>query len=102
MGAASFVAGDWGTSHLRLFLCDAQEAVLDSSLGPGAAEVGGRFSEVFASLTARWEQPHGTLPAVLCEMGVSVLGWFQARYAACPPVPESNARALVNVHSEHE
>ncbi len=97
MGAASFVAGDWGTSHLRLFLCDAQEAVLDSSLGPGAAEVGGRFSEVFESLTARWEQPHGTLPAVLCGMVGSSIGWIQAPYVACPAIPEQIADACVSL-----
>jgi 2-dehydro-3-deoxygalactonokinase len=68
MGAASFVAGDWGTSHLRLFLCDAEGSVLDSGTGPGAADVSGRFSDAFESLTARWEQPHGALPAVLCGM----------------------------------
>jgi hypothetical protein len=45
MGAPSFVGGDSGTSHLRLFLCDAQGAMLDSSTGPGAVDASGHFSD---------------------------------------------------------
>jgi 2-dehydro-3-deoxygalactonokinase len=97
MGAASFVAGDWGTSHLRLFLCDEQGAVLDSSTGPGAADAGGRFCDVFETLTARWEQPHGALPAVLCGMVGSSIGWIQAPYVACPAIPEQIADACVSL-----
>jgi 2-dehydro-3-deoxygalactonokinase len=97
MGDASFVAGDWGTSHLRLFLCDAQGVALDSSAGPGAAAVGGRFAATFQSLTARWEQHHGALPAVLCGMVGSSIGWTQAPYVACPAMPEQIAQACVTL-----
>jgi len=77
----SFVAGDWGTSHLRLFLCDAQGKVLDSATGPGIGASDGRCAEIFDSLASKW----GTqLPAVLCGMVGSNIGWIQAPYAACP------------------
>ena len=33
----AFIAGDWGTSRLRLFLCDGAGAVLARAEGPGAA-----------------------------------------------------------------
>jgi 2-dehydro-3-deoxygalactonokinase len=103
IGAASFVGGDWGTSHLRLFLCDAQGAVLDSRTGPGAADASGHFSDVFESLAARWEESLGTLPVVLCGMVGSSIGWIQAPYVACPAIPEQIADACVtlrggNVH----
>jgi len=103
IGAASFVGGDWGTSHLRLFLCDAQGAVLDSRTGPGAVEASGHFSDVFESLAARWEESLGTLPVVLCGMVGSSIGWIQAPYVACPAMPEQIADACVtqrggNVH----
>jgi 2-dehydro-3-deoxygalactonokinase len=103
MGDASFVAGDWGTSHLRLFLCDAEGIALDTGSGPGAAEVGGRFADIFESLTARWEESHGVLPAVLCGMVGSSIGWTQAPYIACPAMPEQIADGCVaprdgNVH----
>jgi 2-dehydro-3-deoxygalactonokinase len=88
MGDASFVAGDWGTSHLRLFLCDSGGTVLDSCSGPGAADAGGRFAEIFTSLTASWADVHGALPAVLCGMVGSNIGWMPAPYVACPAWPD--------------
>jgi 2-dehydro-3-deoxygalactonokinase len=95
MGAAKFVAGDWGTSHLRLFLCDADGVALDSATGPGAAEASGRFASVFSSLTAPWEELYGALPAVLCGMVGSNIGWTQAPYVPCPAQPEQIVDACV-------
>jgi 2-dehydro-3-deoxygalactonokinase len=92
---ASFIAGDWGTSHLRLFLCDAEGGVLDSQSGPGAADVGGRFAETFLDLTSGWDASQSGLPAVLCGMVGSNIGWSQAPYVACPAVPEDIADACV-------
>jgi 2-dehydro-3-deoxygalactonokinase len=113
MSQASFVAGDWGTSHLRLLLCDDQGTVLDSRTGPGAAEIRGgaadrqagpreagprqagpRVTEAYESLVARWET-HGVLPAVLCGMVGSTIGWIEAPYVACPAHPEQIADACV-------
>ncbi len=76
-----FIAGDWGTSHLRLFLCDARGAVLDSATGPGVAGSSGRCAEIFDSLASKWG---AHLPAVLCGMVGSNIGWLQAPYVACP------------------
>jgi 2-dehydro-3-deoxygalactonokinase len=97
MRAAKFIAGDWGTSHLRLYLCDAEGAALDAISGPGAAEASGRFAPVFSSLTARWKESHGVLPAVLCGMVGSSLGWTQARYLPCPARPEQIANACASL-----
>lgn len=102
MGAASFVAGDWGTSHLRLFLCDEYGTMLDSCSGPGAAELHGpdaarRFAATFATLTAGWKDRYGTLPAVLCGMVGSSIGWTQAPYVACPTAPEQIADACISL-----
>ena len=38
MTEAAFIGGDWGTTRLRLFLCDGHGAVLARAEGPGAAE----------------------------------------------------------------
>ena len=93
MGEARFIAGDWGTSHLRLFLCDGAGHALDHRDGPGAAEATGRFATVFASRTSDWESEHGNLPAVLCGMVGSSFGWVQAPYVPCPARPERIAAA---------
>jgi len=95
MAAASFVAGDWGTSHLRLFLCDEDGLVLERSEGPGAADAGGRFAEILESSLAPWGRRHSELPAVLCGMVGSSIGWIQAPYLRCPARPEQLADACV-------
>jgi 2-dehydro-3-deoxygalactonokinase len=93
MGAASFIAGDWGTSNLRIFLCDADGVALDSGTGPGAAQSHGRFAEVLSSLTASWRERHGPLRAMLCGMVGSTIGWVEAPYLACPTKPDQLADA---------
>src|SRR5882757_6132371 len=92
-----FVAGDWGTSHLRLFLCDDSGAVLESASGPGAADSHGQFAKVFDSLLAKWTPHPQELPAVLCGMVGSSIGWIQAPYVACPARPEEIATACASL-----
>jgi 2-dehydro-3-deoxygalactonokinase len=84
----SFVAGDWGTTHLRLYLCDDRGAILDRADGPGVAAPGVvPFAEGFETMMKPWEARHGALPAVLCGMVGSSIGWVQAPYIACPALP---------------
>lgn len=90
-----FIAGDWGTSNLRLFLCDAGGSALESLTGPGAAATTGRFAAVLDSLTAPWRERHGMLPTILCGMVGSSIGWTQAPYVECPARPEAIAQACV-------
>lgn len=95
MSAPGFVAGDWGTSHLRLFLCDGEGRVLGTVSGPGAADVRGDFPQVFDSLLAPWRQRYGALPAVLCGMVGSSIGWTQVPYVPCPVRPAQIAGACL-------
>jgi 2-dehydro-3-deoxygalactonokinase len=97
MAAASFVAGDWGTSHLRLFLCDDEGGVIESVNGPGIAEIRRPFAEVFESLMLPFESRHGSLPTVLCGMVGSSIGWMQAPYVPCPAVPAGIMDACVSL-----
>jgi 2-dehydro-3-deoxygalactonokinase len=97
MDKASFVAGDWGTSQLRLFLCDSDGIVLESTTGPGAADAGGQFEEIFESFLARWQSAREVLPAVLSGMVGSSIGWTEAPYVECPAAPESIADACVSL-----
>jgi 2-dehydro-3-deoxygalactonokinase len=97
MAEASFVAGDWGTSHLRLYLCDGDGRTLERVDGPGAAEAGGQFANIYEQLSAPWQPRHRPLPAVLCGMVGSSIGWLQAPYVACPAIPEQIADACVTL-----
>jgi 2-dehydro-3-deoxygalactonokinase len=81
---AAFIAGDWGTTNGRLMLCDAQGKVLDTRRVPGAAEARGRFAAVFDDATGEWRGAHGELPAVLCGMAGSTIGWLEVPYLPCP------------------
>jgi len=91
MPAPSFIAGDWGTSNLRLFLCEAGGRVCAQLSGPGAAAVKDGFDATFDALIAPWRGVHGVLPAVLSGMVGSTIGWTQVPYVACPVRPEEIA-----------
>lgn len=93
MSEAAFIAGDWGTSRLRLYLCDADGHVLARAEGLGASvpDCAGRF----AVAAAQWDQAHGPLPAVLCGMVGSTIGWREVPYLQCPAKPQAIADAAL-------
>jgi 2-dehydro-3-deoxygalactonokinase len=83
-----YVVGDWGTSRLRLFLCEGPGTVLDTIDGPGVAAVKVPFDTLFDSIMRPWEAQYGPLTAVMCGMIGSSIGWVQAPYVNCPANPE--------------
>jgi 2-dehydro-3-deoxygalactonokinase len=93
-----FIAGDWGTSRLRLYLCDASGAVLARTEGEGAAA--GGHAMRFAAAVAAWDGEHGTLPAVLGGMVGSTIGWKDVPYLACPARPEAIAGAALRFEQD--
>jgi 2-dehydro-3-deoxygalactonokinase len=93
MTAPAFVAGDWGTSHLRLSLCDEQGRVLETRKGQGVSAVRADVAGEFASAVGSWSA-HGPLPAVLCGMVGSTIGWHEVRYLPCPIRPEMVATGV--------
>ncbi|HEX4273577.1 MAG TPA: 2-dehydro-3-deoxygalactonokinase [Rhizomicrobium sp.] len=93
MSEAAFIAGDWGTSRLRLYLCDARGSVLARGEGEGASapDCAGRF----AAAVAPWDKSHGILPAVLGGMVGSTIGWKEVPYLHCPAKPQAIAGAAL-------
>jgi len=93
MSKAAFIAGDWGTSRLRLYLCDAGGSVLARGEGEGASvpDCAGRFD---AAVVA-WDNAHGVLPAVLSGMVGSTIGWREVPYLKCPAQPSAIAAAAL-------
>jgi 2-dehydro-3-deoxygalactonokinase len=94
--AAELLACDWGTTNLRAWTLDGAGAVVEeadfpmgvSRLGPG--EVARRFhDEVRPALKAE------ALPAVLCGMVGSNLGWTSVPYLDCPADLAALAGGLV-------
>jgi 2-dehydro-3-deoxygalactonokinase len=88
MTGAAFIAGDWGTSHLRLSLCNTDGNVLAQCSGPGvaqcAAEANIDWAGKLAELTISWPTQHGALPILLCGMIGSNIGWWPVPYVTCP------------------
>jgi 2-dehydro-3-deoxygalactonokinase len=98
MGKPVLLACDWGTTNLRAWTLDGAGAVVAerdfplgvSRLAPG--EAASRFeSEVRPGLQA------AGLPAILCGMVGSNLGWTTAPYADCPAGLDDLAASLTVV-----
>src|SRR6185437_13627004 len=93
MSRAAFIAGDWGTSRLRLYLCDETGHVLARTEGEGAAvpDCAGRFAAAVTS----WDKAHGPLTALLSGMVGSTIGWREVPYLKCPAKPAAIAAAAL-------
>jgi 2-dehydro-3-deoxygalactonokinase len=83
MNLERYIAGDWGTSRLRLSLC-LGERVLETREGPGIGALREPPGEAIRPLIAAWQASHGPLPLVLCGMAGSRNGWRETPYLACP------------------
>ncbi|MFT6955550.1 MAG: 2-dehydro-3-deoxygalactonokinase [Halieaceae bacterium] len=83
-----FIAGDWGTTHLKLYLCSSNSAnhadILATVNGPGAAATNGAFEDVFFEFAGPWLSDYGKLPVILAGMVGSTIGWQEAPYQDCP------------------
>jgi 2-dehydro-3-deoxygalactonokinase len=98
MSEAASIAGDWGTSRLRLYLCDVGGHILARSEGEGASvpDCAGRFTAAVAA----WDKAHGVLPAVLSGMVGSSIGWREVPYLKCPAVPAAIANAALRFEAD--
>lgn len=99
MPNAAFIAGDWGTTHLRLYLCGRRGAVLDTKSGEGVGSLHGNAERVFSSLVEGWENHHGKLPVILCGMAGSTIGWREVPYLGCPTRLDSIAAKSLRFES---
>lgn len=92
MTGSIFIAGDWGSSHLRLYLFQYLEAmplvVLASCTGRGVSQIDDDFEQVFFDLAADWLTEYGSLEVILSGAVGSTLGWQNTPYLDCPVGPE--------------
>jgi len=97
MVTAKFIGGDWGTTHLRLFLCGPDITPLEQVDGPGANKVCGAYEKALDSLIRPWTDRYGDLPIVLSGMVGSSIGWVRTPYLPCPVQPEQIASACIEL-----
>ena len=83
MSRAHYIAGDWGTSRLRLSLC-LDDRVVETRQGPGIGALREPAAAALRPLVAGWRDAHGSLPIVLCGMAGSRNGWRETPYLPCP------------------
>ncbi len=92
MTKSIFIAGDWGSTNLRLYLCrlgSGQSAeVLASLSGPGASGVKSDFETVLFDLIGDWLEQYGPVPVILSGAVGSNIGWHEVTYLDCPASPE--------------
>ncbi len=81
MNRDHFVAGDWGTSRLRLSLC-LGERILATRQGPGIGALREPADEALRPLLAGWREAYGPLPLVLCGVVGSRNGWRETLFEA--------------------
>ncbi|WP_425098158.1 2-dehydro-3-deoxygalactonokinase [Tropicibacter sp. S64] len=81
----AWIAADWGTTHLRLWLMDAAGTVLDrrmSDKGMGRLAPH-QYEAVLLDLLGE-DLPGQPTPVVICGMAGARQGWIEAPYAAVP------------------
>jgi len=83
MSREHYIAGDWGTSRLRLTLCRGEQ-VLETRQGPGIGALREPAAAALRPLIASWRDTYGALPLVLCGMAGSRNGWRETAYLPCP------------------
>lgn len=103
MTKAHFIAGDWGTSNLRLYLCQIEDAqpvqLLETRFGPGISEIQGDFEDKFFNLAQEWIDRFGSIPVILSGMIGSNIGWKEAPYLSCPVAAQDIADGRVTFKS---
>lgn len=104
MPVEHYLAADWGTSHLRLYLCAFDPfahttQILAEQNGAGIASIAkdpdGTFEDEFFRLADEWLAVYDIQQIILAGMVGSNIGWYPAAYSDCPASASSLARATV-------
>lgn len=95
-GDISWIAVDWGTTHLRAWAMAADGAVLDKRRSDRGMNALGRgdFEAALLELVTDWLGEGRATPAVCCGMVGSRQGWVEAPYLSTPCAPIGSAPAV--------
>ncbi len=96
-----YIAGDWGTTNLRLSLVDSIDGhCIAKSAGPGIGAISSdAIADMLDGMTEAWVHDYGVKRAVLCGMVGSNIGWTDAGYVDCPLPLEQLQRQFVETSS---
>jgi 2-dehydro-3-deoxygalactonokinase len=99
-----FIAVDWGTSHLRAYLCQWNEdnslQLLDQRGGPGVVKIDTDFKTALLNCICPWQQKYGPLPIFMAGQINSSIGWQVTPYLDCPIKPQEIANSCLNFDCE--
>lgn len=94
MGSADWIAVDWGTSQLRVWVMSAAGAIVTehrSGKGMNALDPDG-FEAALLELIADALPQTGTVPVICCGMVGARQGWTDAGYRTAPCAPAAEDR----------
>ncbi len=82
----TWIAVDWGTTHLRAWVMDDEATALSSPDGMGRLAPDG-FEDALLALVGPHLPPDTVTPVICCGMVGARQGWAEAPYAAVPATP---------------
>ncbi|WP_050765136.1 2-dehydro-3-deoxygalactonokinase [Fulvimarina pelagi] len=91
-----WIAVDWGTTNLRLWMMESDDQVVDhrtSDRGMGSLKPN-EFEPVLIDLLGDILPKADKLPVICCGMVGARQGWVEAPYAACPCEPSATDQAV--------
>lgn len=93
----AWIAADWGTTNLRLWAMDNNNAVVDeiSSADGMSSTTSGHFERLLTTLAAAWLTPDRCTPVYACGMVGARQGWIEAPYARVPCAPAAVGRLVM-------
>ena len=91
-----WIAVDWGTTNLRLWLMSTQNEILDSrSSNQGMSTLQRQeFEPALLALIDDCLTPDRVMPVICCGMAGAAQGWIEAPYAQAPCAPPGVAQAI--------
>lgn len=95
MSDLAWVAVDWGTSHLRVWLMDAAGQPMDrAETDKGMSRLtAADYEDTLLALIGDALPAAGNMPVICCGMAGSRQGWHEAPYATAPCEPPAMGQA---------
>ncbi|REL30658.1 2-dehydro-3-deoxygalactonokinase [Thalassotalea euphylliae] len=97
---ADLIAIDWGTSHLRAYLCQYRQdnslRLLATSYARGVTKVTHGFEQELFNCIAPWQAHYQHLPIIMAGQIGSSIGWQETTYLPCPISPNMVAQSCLH------